>query len=235
MRPAVLFWTRLPRVQLVACIRLITIDFNPIRTSSYKKGASKVFKPGYIHPGERISPYQPEKSPPKALALELALAIGAGTHRSELFIAVDSRGVPIAESDLDRVVPYRRGSFRRRFGLEHRQDRRRRRSRPSPRKLTFLLALVIASSARTHVPQVREIVMTGVPVGPRNIHTGAVGHVNLHARGLLPRIDKDWHWAISASTACGFRYSSHPPESDFRVGMFWDDQGRCRCADPALG
>jgi hypothetical protein len=56
------FLTRLPRVQLVACIRLITIDFNPIRTSSYKKGASKVFKPGYIHPGERISPYQPEKS-----------------------------------------------------------------------------------------------------------------------------------------------------------------------------
>lgn len=118
-------------------------------------------------------------------------AFGAGADAAKMVVAVDAGSVAVGEGDLDGVIAHRSGGFRARFGLKHRQRRRRDRTRAGTGALPY--PLVIARGAGTFVAKIREIVVAGVAVGPQDVDTGAAGYVNLHAGGLFPGVDGNGH------------------------------------------
>src|SRR5260370_21135567 len=109
--------------------------------------------------------------------------VRTGANAGEMIVAVDSGGVAVIESDLNGVIANDGGGLRSRFGLEHRQHRRR--SAPGGGKHALLLALFVARGARALVAQVPEIVVAGVAFRPSGIDAGAAGDVNLYGRGLF--------------------------------------------------
>lgn len=127
-----------------------------------------------------------------------------------MIVGVDPRRVAIGKRDLNRVIPYLRRSLGARLGLEHGQRRRRRHSRRGVGGC-FFVALVIAGRAGTFVAQIREIVMAHVAVGPRNVHAGTTGNVNLDASRLFARIEGSRH-ASGVFRLSFFRCSSRLEE-----------------------
>ena len=110
-----------------------------------------------------------------------------------MFVGIDAGGMAVGKGKLYRILPDRRGRLRARLGLEHRQRRGRCKRRRSLRWRLFLDALVVAGRARTVFSQIRKIKMTGVAVGPGDIHTRAGSDMNLHAGGFAALIDGNGH------------------------------------------
>src|SRR5258708_5598839 len=133
-------------------------------------------------------------------------ALAAGADAAEVVVAEDSGGVAVGESDLYGVI----ADFGRGFGaglsLEHRQ--RRGGSWPCGGKSELLDPLVIASGAGALVAKIREIVMTGVTVGPSNVDAGAAGYMNFYRSGLFAGIDRDGHCASANVNPCPCRCSN---------------------------
>lgn len=141
---------------------------------------------------------QPSKNSPegkKDLASRAAERFGALLARAdaaEMVVGVYPGGVAVGKCDLNRVIPYLRCSFGARLGLEHGQRGRRGHSR---RRLEgrFFVALVIARRAGAFVAQIGEVVMAGVAVGPRYVHTGAARNVNLDAAWFFAWVEGSGH------------------------------------------
>ena len=58
----------------------------------------------------------------------------------------------------------------------------------------FFRSLVITHRAGTLFPQVGEIVVAGVPVGPGDVDTASRRYVHLYAGGLPSFIERYRHW-----------------------------------------
>src|SRR5258708_10899413 len=133
-------------------------------------------------------------------------AVSAGADAAEVVVAVDAGGMAVGESDLDGVVANLSGSFGAGLGLEHRQ--RRRGSCPRGGKTELLDPLVIASGPGALVAKIREIVMTGVTVGPGNVDAGAAGYMDFYRGWLFAGIDRDGHCASANVNPCTYRCSN---------------------------
>src|SRR5260370_33675565 len=110
-----------------------------------------------------------------------------------MIVRVDASRVAVRKIELYRVLPDRRCGLRTRLGLEHGQQRRRRKSRRSFTERFFFEAFVVARRARTILAQIRKIEMAGVTVNPGNVHTRAAAYMNLHAGGLAALVDRQRH------------------------------------------
>ena len=124
---------------------------------------------------------------------ERSCALVTGADTAEMVVGVDAGGVAVGKRDLNGVIPYLRGGFGARLGLEHGQRGRRGHSRRRPEGC-FFVALVVARRARALVAQIREIVMARVSVCPGNVHTGATRNVNLDASRFFSRVDGCRHF-----------------------------------------
>ena len=94
---------------------------------------------------------------------------GAWAYGAEMIVAEDSGGVAVIEVDLYRVVTHLSRGLSANFGFEHGKRRRRNYCRSHARVLMLLFPFFIAGSARAFFPQVGEIVVAGVLVGPGDV------------------------------------------------------------------
>src|SRR5579859_7765619 len=117
----------------------------------------------------------------------------ARADRAQMIVGVDAGGVSAREGKLYRVVANRRSRLRARFGVEHWPGRRRGKRRRSFRERIFFKTFVVAGRARTILPQISEIEMAGMAVGPGDIHARAGADVNFHAGGLAALVDGNGH------------------------------------------
>jgi hypothetical protein len=136
---------------------------------------------------------------------KFARAVLARADCPQIVEAVNSSRVPVVEVDLHSVVADSMRGLGAEFGLEHGEQRGiQRRSRCLhgiflfqllifPLPIRLFLSLIIAHRARTLFPEIREVVMAGVAVGPRDVNAGARGHVHLYTRGFSSFIDGYWH------------------------------------------
>lgn len=105
-----------------------------------------------------------------------------------MFKAVDSGCMAIGKFYLHGVVPYCRCALGRYARLKHRQHGAWSVTGARRGYSCFLLALVIAQSARTIFPQVREIEVARVAVGPCNVNALARCDAHFHVHRFLSHI-----------------------------------------------
>lgn len=98
----------------------------------------------------------------------------------------------VGKSDLNCIVADRGGGLCPRFGLEHGQYGRRRQY-GGRGLIAFLIALFVAGSAWAFIPQIREIIMAGVAIGPGYVHASVIRDVNFDTRGLFALVDGSSH------------------------------------------
>src|SRR5215472_2245734 len=158
---------------------------------------------------------------------------------AKMVVGVDACGMPVGKSNLNGVVAYRRGGFGARLGLVHGQHGRRGHSRRERLEGFFLAALVIARGARACIAQVGKIVVTGVAVGPDDVHTSAARQVNLDAGRLFSWIEGSGHgdcfpWSEVVKT-CAFHRSKRQEEWDCHGDRSWDARETCKSARRARG
>src|SRR5580704_618473 len=111
-----------------------------------------------------------------------------------MFVTIDASGVAIREADLYGVVADDRGSFGARLGLKHGQGRKC----GTPwgcgcGEGFFFPAVVVARGTGTFVPQISEVVVAGVAIGPGNVNSGSRLYVHLHGGRLSSRIEWKGH------------------------------------------
>lgn|SRR6266700_202046 len=128
-----------------------------------------------------------------------------------MVVSVDAGGVAVGKRNLNRVIPYLRGGFGARLGLEHGERRRRRHSWREGLESLFFAALIVAGRAGAFVAQVGKIVVASVAVGPGDVHTSAAGNVNLDAGRLFSRVEGSGHFGRGLRTS-PFRRSSRQEE-----------------------
>ncbi len=130
----------------------------------------------------------------------------AGTDTAELIVAVDPGVMPIGKVNLNRIAADRRCGLRPRLGFEHWEHRRcrrqwyRRRAAVSVRRIgffpfrvCFFFAFIVTRRARARVAQVRKIIVTGVTVGPGNIHSSAARNMNFYGNRFFAGIERSRH------------------------------------------
>ena len=122
---------------------------------------------------------------------EGGIALRAGALGTEVVIAVDARGMAVVKGDLNGVIADLRGGLGSGFGLVHLEERRGLQLHVC--HFLLFVALVVAGGAGALVAEIGEVVMTGVAVGPRNVHARTTAHVNLYRCGLFPLINGCWH------------------------------------------
>src|SRR5271170_2130007 len=98
----------------------------------------------------------------------------------------------VGKTDLYRVSTDLRGGLCLYLWFVYWQKRRSRRHIPVRQRL-LLFALIVTGRTGTVVPKERKIEMTGMTVGPHNIHASSRLHVDPHIFGLLPRINRFRH------------------------------------------
>jgi hypothetical protein len=114
---------------------------------------------------------------------------GLGTFRTgadgaEKIVGVDASGVAVGERDLNGVIPYLSGSGGSGFGLEHGKRGRSGKGGRGFGERTLFVALVVAGGAVTIFPEIDEIEMGGVAVGPSDVNAGVVRNVYFYAGGF---------------------------------------------------
>src|SRR6202022_2918176 len=107
---------------------------------------------------------------------------------------VDAGGMSVCKFDLNGVTADGRGPPGGHSGFKHRQDRRRLARTGGRSHARLFFAFVIARRARTLLPQVREVVVARVAVGPDDIDALAGRHLHLDLNRFFPRIEWNRHW-----------------------------------------
>jgi len=148
---------------------------------------------------------------------------------SQKIEAEDARAVPVIEIDLQGVVPDRMSGAGGDLRLEHRQQRGIHLRPRLVGRVCLLLALIIAHRAGTLFAQIREVVVAGVAIGPRDVDARARRHVHLHTGGFSPFIDGNGHdYYLSRSPVCDSPHGRAAAGPAIAAGMFFIRCGEAR-------
>ena len=107
-------------------------------------------------------------------------------------VAVDSRGMPIVEAELDGVVAHLGGRLRPGAGLVHWQNGRAGSVAKGDRDF-FLAALVIAGRTGTVIAEQRKFEVALVTISPGDVHTRTSPHVDIHCGWLSSLVNRKGH------------------------------------------
>jgi hypothetical protein len=111
-----------------------------------------------------------------------------------MFVTINTSGVAVREADLYSIVADDRGGFGARLGLKHRQGRKCGTPRGSCCGEGFFFStLIVAGGTGTFVPQIGEVVVAGVAIGPGDVNASARLHVYFHGGRLSSRIEWKGH------------------------------------------
>ena len=110
-----------------------------------------------------------------------------------MFVTIDAGGMAIRKADLQGVIADDGSGLRTRFRLEHRQCWKGVAPWRRGGESFFFAALVITCGAGTLFPQVREIIVAGVAIGPSDVDSSPGLYMHFHGGRLSSRIDWNGH------------------------------------------